>query len=356
MTATADKTAKLSDVAKAAGVSQGTVSNVFNRPQIVRPEVREHVHDVAKRLGYKGADPKGRLLRAGKVNAIGIATQEKLPYFFADPYARGVMEGIAQAADAAGAGISLVSAANDEALAWNIQSALVDGFVLFCIEGGTRLVRLTRERQLPFVALALGEGDDSAPTIRVDNVAGGRLAAEHLVGLGHRNIAVLTMPVRGNHRESGPITLADVEASIYSTSRDRVRGAFEVLAKAGIEISSVPLYETQNGNRTVRAALDWIFRADDPPTALLVQSDRAALFALDWLKERGLEVPGDISVVGFDGVPEGELSDPKLTTVAQPLKEIGRRAVAAILERDSPIRQTLPLELVVRGSTAKPRR
>ena len=288
MSATAEKTAKLSDVAKAAGVSQGTVSNVFNRPQLVRPEVREHVHDVANRLGYKGPDPKGRLLRAGKVTAIGIAPQEKLPYFFADPYARGVMEGIAEAADAAGAGISLVSAANDAALAWNIQSALVDGFVLFCIEGGERLVRLTRARQLPFIALALGEGDDSAPTIGVDNVAGGRLAAEHLVQLGHRRFAVLTMPVRPSHRESGPLTLADIEQSIYSTSRDRVRGYFDVLTKAGIETSTVPLYETQNDERTVRFALDAIFLTVVPPTALRVQSDRAALPHPVEREERGL--------------------------------------------------------------------
>ena len=355
MRATAEKTAKVSDVAKAAGVSQGPVSNVFNRPELVRPEVREHVHDVARRLGYRGGDPKGRLLRAGKVNAIGIATQEQLPYFFADPYARGVMEGIAEAADAAGAGISLVSAANDEALAWNIQSALVDGFVLFCIEGGERLVRLTRDRQLPFIALALGQGDDSAPTIGVDDAAGGRLAAEHLVRLGHRRFAVLTMPIRDRHRGSGPITRNDVDRSIYSTSRDRVRGYFDVLGSAGIDLSAVPLYETQNDEPTVRDALASIFRSDTPPTALLVQSDRAALIAIDWLKHRGLDVPGDVSVIGFDGVAEGELSDPKLTTIAQPLQDIGRRAVSAILKGNLPARQTLPLELLVRGSTGRPR-
>ena len=90
----AEKSAKLSDVARAAGVSQGTVSNVFNRPQIVREEVRDHVHAVAKKLGYRGPDPKGRLLRAGKVNAIGIGTVEPLEYFFKDPYARGVMAGV----------------------------------------------------------------------------------------------------------------------------------------------------------------------------------------------------------------------------------------------------------------------
>src|SRR5689334_11771929 len=108
-----EKSAKLSDVARAAGVSQGTVSNVFNRPQLVREEVRERVRAVARKLGYRGPDPKGRLLRAGKVNAIGIATMEPLTYFFADPYAREVMEGIAEAASAHGSGISLVSAAND---------------------------------------------------------------------------------------------------------------------------------------------------------------------------------------------------------------------------------------------------
>ena len=355
MSDAAEKAAKLSDVARAAGVSQGTVSNVFSRPQVVRPEVREHVHEVARRLGYRGPDPKGRLLRAGKVNAIGIATQERLPHFFADPYTRGVMEGISEAADAAGAGISLVSAANDEALAWNIQSALVDGFVLFCIEGGERLVRLTRERQLPFVALALSDDDATVATIGVDNLAGGRLAAEHLVSLAHRKFAVLTLPVRANHKESGPITSQNVEASVYSTSRDRVRGYFEVLGKAGIDTSTVPLYETQNDERTVRAALQSIFRDGDPPTALLVQSDHAALFAIDWLKERGIDVPGDVSVVGFDGIDEAEFSDPKLTTIAQPMREIGRRAVAAILKTSPPSRQTLPLELIVRGSTAKPR-
>src|SRR3569832_1560914 len=293
---TTEKTAKLSDVATAAGVSQGTVSNVFNRPQLVRPEVREHVHDVASRLGYKGPDPKGRLLRAGKVNAIGIATQEKLPYFFSDPYARGVMEGIAEAADAAGAGISLVSAANDEALAWNIQSALVDGFVLFCIEGGERLVRLTRARQLPFIALALGTENNSVATVGVDSRAGGRLASEHLVGLGHRRFAVLTMPVRPGHKASGPLTTDDIEQSIYSTSRDRVHGYFDVLSRAGVDTSAVPLYETQNDERTVRAALASIFRSGEPPTALLAQSDRAALCARDWLRERCLSVPGAVSV------------------------------------------------------------
>jgi DNA-binding LacI/PurR family transcriptional regulator len=356
MPETIEKSAKLSDVARAAGVSQGTVSNVFNRPNLVREEVREHVREIARRLGYKGPDPKGRLLRAGKVNAIGIATAEPLTYFFEDPYARGVMEGIAETADKAGAGISLVSAANDEALAWNIQSALVDGFVLFCIEGGERLVRLTRERQLPFIALALGTENDSVATVGVDSRAGGRLAAEHLLRLGHRKFAVVALPVRPGHHESGPITLADVDAAIYSTSRDRVHGYFDVLSAHGIDTSAVPIVETQNDVPTVHAALESLFGGRDRPTALLVQSDRAALIAIDWLQARGLDVPADVSVIGFDGIAEAASSRPPLTTIAQPLQDIGRHAVSAILENRPQERVTLPVELVARQSTAAPRR
>lgn len=129
------KPIRLADVAKAAGVSHGTASNVFSRPEVVRPEVRERVLAEAHKLGYAGPDPRGRLLRAGKVNAIGVATADPLSYFFNDPFARVVMSGITQACDATGAGISLVSAANNEQLAWNIQSAVVDGFIIFCLEG-----------------------------------------------------------------------------------------------------------------------------------------------------------------------------------------------------------------------------
>ena len=95
----AEKPIKLADVAKAAGVSHGTASNVFSRPAIVREEVRERVLAAAHKLGYGGPDPKGRLLRAGKVNAIGVATAEPLSYFFDDPFARVVMSGISQACE-----------------------------------------------------------------------------------------------------------------------------------------------------------------------------------------------------------------------------------------------------------------
>lgn len=345
---------RLSDVAKAAGVSQGTASNVFSRPDLVRPEVRERVHQTARELGYAGPDPRGRLLRAGKSNAIGVATAEPLSYFFDDPFARVLMQGISEACDERGAGLALVSARNSERLAWNIQSALVDGFVLLCIENGEKLVELTRERQLPFVALALGKPDDTISAIGVDDYAGAQMAARHLAQLGHRRFGILALEFDDEHE--GPVSGAEIAAATYSTSRDRAYGYFEELALYGVDRNTIPIYETRSTAESVRRGLDHILAGPERPTAILAMSDRVAMFALEMLAERGLSVPQDISIVGFDGVPEAATVNPPLTTVVQPIAEIGRRAVKTILEHDGGVhRESLPLELMVRKSTAAPR-
>ncbi|PAQ01072.1 LacI family DNA-binding transcriptional regulator [Mesorhizobium mediterraneum] len=344
---------RLADIAKAAGVSHGTASNVFSRPEIVREEVRERVKAAAEAMGYAGPDPKGRLLRAGKVNAIGVATTEPLSYFFDDPFARTMMAGISEACDATGAGIALVSAGNEEKLAWNIQSALVDGFILFCIEGGPRLVELTRERKLPFVALELGSEDDTVSAIGVDNVAGARLAAQHLAELGHRRFAVLALPFADD--STGLVSPEQIRTAAYTGTRDRLVGYFEALSRFGVDTAGIPVYETENDEASTRAGLEAIFAGGEPPTAILAMSDRMAMVAIEWLTARGIAVPGDVSVVGFDGVPEAALSIPALTTIAQPIAEIGRRAARMILDFDGTVRrETLGVELVVRASSGPP--
>lgn len=113
----------------------------------------------------------------------------------------------------------------------------------------------------------------------------------------------------------------------------------------------MPIYETGNDELTTRAGLEWIFAGSEPPTAILAMSDRIAMFALEWLSDRGLAVPGDVSVVGFDGVPDAAFCIPPLTTIAQPIAEMGRRAARAILDFDGAVRrETLGVELVVRAS------
>jgi DNA-binding LacI/PurR family transcriptional regulator len=348
-----DGSVKLKDVAKAAGVSQGTASNVFSKPELVREEVRDHVKAVAKALGYSGPSVTGRLLRQGKVNAVGVAAIEPISYFFEDLWARQLMSEISNICDARGAGVALVSALNDERLAWNIQSALVDGFILLCVEGGEKLVEITRQRQLPYVALAIGAADSTIPAIGVDNVGGARMAAEHLIGLGHRKFAILSTMI-GEKGEPGQRSEKEVLATIYSTSRDRAVGYWQALEAAGI--GRAPVYDTRETEAGTHAAMAEIFAGAEPPTAILAMSDKVAMYAVDWLFRNGRTVPGDVSVMGFDGVPEAAVATPKLTTMEQPMEEIARRAVdAALGGAQVEGRQVLQTRLVVRESTAPPK-
>ena len=354
MAAKPDKPVKLRDVAKAAGVSQGTASNAFSRPEVVREEVRKHVLKVAKELGYAGPSITGRLLRAGKVNAVGVAAIEPLSYFFHDLWARQLMSEISEICDKRGAGVALVSALSDERLDWNIQSALVDGFILLCVEGGERLVEITRQRNLPYVALAIGAADNSIPAIGVNNSGGARMAAEHLLCLGHRRLAILSTALSEKH--SGLVSEAEIEAAVYSTSRSRVHGYWQAMEAAGISRDSVPVHETRENEASTHAAMEALFAAEQVPTAILAMSDMVAMFAVDWLFKNGRTVPGDVSVVGFDGVPEAAVSTPKLTTIEQPMKEIARLAVEAALGgKQVSGRRVLEPRLVVRESTAAPR-
>jgi DNA-binding LacI/PurR family transcriptional regulator len=346
------KAVKLSDVAKAARVSQGTASNVFNRPQLVRPEVRERVEAAARQLGYGGPDPKGRLLRAGKVNAIGVVVMDKLTYFFNDPYNREFMRGLSEVCDARGAGVSLVSAVDQDAAAWNINSAVVDGFVVQCIEEGDRLLELTRRRGLPFVAVDLDPGP-GAGYLSTDDRGGARMAAEHLLGLGHRRFAVLSLEVAADGR-TGPADRNRQRGAHYGSTRERLLGYEDALSAAGIDFDGVLIMESLNDRAGAAAGARAILDAAPDATAILAMSDVLAIAVVEEARARGIAVPERLSVVGFDDVPEAAASTPPLTTIAQPIVEKGRRAAEMIFDRGPPRTERLDVKLVVRGTTAPP--
>lgn len=348
----------LRDVAQAAGVSKSTAANVFSRPHLVREEVQEQVREAAGRLGYAGPSPLGRLLSAGRVNAIGVATAEPLSYFFDDPWARAVLSHLSAECGRRGAGLALVSTEDRRQAAWNVRSAVVDGFVLLCVEGsGELLVQLTRERGLPYVALSMVTEDSGVPSIAVNNRAGARLAADHLLSLGHRRIAILGIEM--SPEGGGLLSPEAARRGTYANTLLRLEGYWDALGAAGIAPETVPVFETRNDRASVEAGMDALFPGSGlggpgRPTGLLAMSDHVAMLAMDWLVARGLHVPEDVSVVGFDGVPEGARATPPLTTVAQPLHEIAARAAAALLDGGGPDgRTTLPLTLLERASTAK---
>lgn len=344
------RSAKLADVAKAAGVSQGTASNVFNRPALVRPEVRARVVASARRLGYAGPDPKGRLLRAGKVNAIGFVMADKMAYAFQDPFMRLVMAGIAEECDRRGAGLALVTTSQEDA-AWRLQTAVVDGFIVHCMKVGDDLLALARERNLPFVAIDLNAGPGTSAVL-VDDRRGALLAARHLLELGHRHLGLLSLETCAAPA-FGAIDAAGVCSAEYPALRERAAGYAEALAEYGMSLDQVPIMEVLNERQEAIRLAGQLLSSHPETTAILAMSDVLAMAAVEAARARGLRVPQDLSVVGFDDVPEAATFDPPLTTVAQPIVEKGRMAARLILEGGPPRVERLGVKLVVRGSTAR---
>jgi DNA-binding LacI/PurR family transcriptional regulator len=347
---------RLRDVAEAAGVSQGTASNVYNRPDIVRPEVRAAVLAVAERLGFTGPAPTASALRRGRANLIAVVSDESPAYFLGDPYGRRLLQGAAEVCDAQGVGLTLASTRpRDGMQGWSIDTALVDGFILFCYEDGTEVAARAHSRGLPMVAIDAGPIDGAA-TIGIDDRAAAHAAAAHIAALGHRRVGVLSLELADDGR-TGPIDDARLAAARYRSSRDRMLGYREALAAAGIDAADCPAFETFNDTETAAAALGWLFDRPAPPTAILAMSDVLALAALDWLAARGLRAPQDVSVVGFDDTPEAALAAPPLTTLAQPGDLKGRIAAEMLLGLRPMGDHAFDARLTVRASTAAlPRR
>jgi DNA-binding LacI/PurR family transcriptional regulator len=349
---------KLADVARRAGVSQGTASNVFNRPALVRAEVRERVSAIARELGYFGADPKGRALRAGKLNAIGVVTADRLGYFFDDPQMRQFMTGVSEICDANNATISLVSGASIETAELGVKGALVDGLILHCLDDTARLTEIAKQRRLPFVVIDFDAGADVS-SIRIDDREGARLAIRHLVGLGHRRFAILSLITQEAYRDdpasAGPVDRDWRTSARFAVTRERLLGFAEGLAEAGLDIDDMPIIQApfKDAERTDTAAAI-LFDQAPQATAIVTMSALHALAVVKEAHRRGIDIPRALSVVAFDDVPALETSDPPLTTIAQPSVEKGRLAGRVLLEGTAPWHVSLPVSLVVRQSSAPP--
>lgn len=348
------RTVKLADVARAAGVSQGTVSNVFNRPDLVSDALRERVEAAARELGYRGPDPRGRLLRAGRVNAIGVVISGPLHGFFEDYFTRAFLAGIAHCCQARSAGIALVSASDDEIAAWNIRTAVVDGFILNCLAEGSRLVDFARKRGLPFVAVDYQARQD-LDIVKVDDLDGARQIARHVVSHGHRHIAVLTF-ASDTDGFTGFVDDRRAARARYEVLRRRLSSYREVAAEAGLD--PLPVYETLADAETVAAGVDAVLDAYPETTAFLCTSDLVAILACRRLMSLGISIPEQMSVAGFDGVEEAAHFRPPIATVRQPVMEKAAAAVEMVFgERNEEIHRqvVLPLELIPGESVAAPR-
>ena len=296
----------LKTIAETVGVSRTTVSNAYNRPDQLAPELRDRILDAARRMGYAGPDPAARRLRSGRRDAVGLVFTDGLASAFSDPAAVLLLQGIARATEGAGLAMLVVPAGGT-----GVQDAVVDAFCLCSMAADHPHVTAARERGLPLVAVDRPRLPGHA-FVGIEDRLGARLAAEHLIGLGHRRFAVLT-----------------------NGSVDRFEGYRDALDAVGADWEAMP-HLTLDG--------------DGAPTAVIAATDRLALEAVDTARAAGLRVPEDLSVVGFDDIPGAAWSG--LTTVRQPLLEKGEAAGRLLAEGAGGREVILPVELVVRGSTA----
>ena len=331
----------LLDVARAAGVSRSTVSYAYNQPDRLSDEMRARVLAAAREVGYAGPDPLAASLRRGRAGAIGVLFTEKLSYAFDDPGAVLFLRGIASGVEHADVGLTLlpVPPVGAGALA-AVRGSAVDGVIVFSLPEEHPAVRAAVERRLPIVRVDM-DGPPGEPVVRIDDRGGARAAAAHVLGLGHRRIAILADRLIDDD-VSRLADRARRHSAVYAPARERLAG----YADAGLDLEAVPVFDCAgNTIEDGRTAAVELLADPDPPTALLCMTDQLARGAL--------RAAPHLSVAGFDDLPVA--AEIGLTTVHQDHVAKGAHAARMLLEPDTAREITLPTRLVIRASTAAPR-
>jgi DNA-binding LacI/PurR family transcriptional regulator len=332
--------ATIYDVAREAGVSIAAVSQVINGKGKISEERRNEIMLVMERLQYQPSYIAAALT-GKKTYTLGLLVPDISNPFFAE---------IARAVEDQGdhRGYSLVICSTDnkderlERYLSLLQQKSVDGMIIGTGLKKKEMLNRPIERSVPIVMIAREMPDLDVQTVVVDDFAGGSMAAGHLLELGHRHMAVLA------------------EHPKVSSSRERIRGFRQILTESGLELPEHMVLASgadlvKDGKRH---ALD-LLKSSERPTAIFCCNDLLAIGALQAAKELELRVPAELSIVGFDNTILASVTDPPLTTIAQPTELMGKMAVDLLIgqlkkEPDVKQRTVLRPELVIRHSTAAP--
>ena len=346
----APRRATIADVARAAGVAPSTASVVFSGKAQVAQATREKVLAAAASLGYAGPDPRAASLRTGRSGIVAVVLEGPLRTVFLDPVTIAMMDGITDGLAELGAAVLLLRE-DATAAAANLTNAPVDAVVLIGWSGRTMAsVEIVRGRGIP-VVVNEGDAGEGIPQITLDNRDAARDVARHVHGLGHRDVAVLTLPLDSSHGR-GPVTPERLASATVEVTIDRLDGVREVFPDApAVSAAHSSIDEGLIAGRALLAD------AESRPTAVLAQSDLLAAGVIRAAEERGLRVPQDISVTGFDGVTVDGLGPHILTTSVQPATQKGRAAgeqVTRMLRGEGAASQHLTCRFRVGTTTAMP--
>ncbi len=342
------KRVTINQIAQRAGVSKTAVSFAFNSPERISRGTYERIMKIANELGYV-PDPVARTLATKKVGSIGFLIPQSIPVAFKNPFLSLVLQGVGKVCQKEGFSLTIVPPLKG-CIFQGIRSAAVDGFVTFGLEAHLRIVELILQRKIPLVVVD-GKPSTEIPSVNTDDRNGAKKVMEHVLKAGHRRIGIISL-------KSGQSLEKDQEN--FSRVRDlRIKGYSDALKKYRSEIGdrNVKLLECECSiEGGIRAAAKF-FSRKKPPTAIVAMSDIMALGVLSYCRDNGIRVPDDISIAGFDDIPEASLVSPTLTTVAQPAFEKGRAAGELLIKllKKKPVETSVEFDtrLMVRESVAR---
>ena len=280
---------------------------------------------------------------------------EPLTYFFSDPAARDFVTGVAQSCEELGQGLLLVAVGPTRSIEDGTAAVLaagVDGFVVYSVCDDDPYLQVVLQRRVPVVVVDQPKNLTGVSRVGIDDRAAMRAVADYVLGLGHRDIGLLTMRL-GRDRRQGLVDSERLKSTTFDVQRERIMGVSDAMTAAGVDPDSLTVVESyENMPTSGGTAAKVACEANPRISALMCTADVLALSAMDYLRAHGIYVPGQMTVTGFDGVPEAISRG--LTTVAQPSLDKGRRAGELLLKPPRsglPVVDLLDTELI-RGRTA----
>jgi LacI family transcriptional regulator len=327
------------EVARQAGVALGTVSRVLNNDAHVAPETRERVNAVIRDLGYV-ANRQARGLRNMKTNVIGVLAPD-----LANSYIGQILHGVD--AELAVHELDLMlftthrAPVKEAAYVASMVQGMVDGLLLVLPRNFEDYMGTLARQNFPFTLIDHQGTGNPCPAVGTTNWQGAYSATEYLLGLGHRRIGFIT----------GSMELG--------CSQERLDGYRAALCAHGLPDTPELVYEGDFRQTDGYAGASALLDLPVPPGAIFASNDLMAIGAMDAVRSRGLRIPEDVSIVGFDDIPQAAMLRPSLSTVQQPLEEMGRAATRMLLgliknPQEAVNRLELPTRLIIRDSTAAP--
>ena len=342
MTATGQlrhRPASIKDIARAAGVSHSTVSRALRGSPLVNQKTTEQIQRVARDLGYR-ASAVARGLVTRQTRTIGVVVTT-----ISDPFVSEVVSGIELAANDNGYSVFLADSNADPTREKNVVHSFaerrVDGIVVTSSRVGALYTPMLSEMMVPIVLINNQHPGQFVHSVMIDNVEGARQAVSYLIGLGHRRIAYIG------------------DRYGHQSDTERFAGYREALERAALPFLPELVVHGDGRPEGGCVALASLLSLSVSPTAIFCYNDLTALGVLRSIQTRKLRVPEDISLVGFDDLFFASYTDPQLTTVRQPMRQMGRLAMECLLKlmsgKQSAEAIKVPAELIVRESTAAPR-